>query len=202
MRWPVITLLLWLLVGWANSGVMADEVSPVGAANKTAQESGPHNRDVVPQTHEEKTSTVKEPAVQASPSTASASAATVNKKTNKQPKPSATRKAKTGKKPGSVSAKKTSAPVTLNLHLPSTALPDASDALQLVKDPHVPNFFEEKQERGRVSVDGKFLFEEDVELHPGAGSDRVSKDQTEQQNQQSWLEGVEGEELRLRVHTD
>lgn len=202
MRWPIITLLLWLLVGWANSGVMANEVSPVGAANNTAQESGPHNGDAVPQKQEEKTLTVKEPAVPASLSKASTADAKVNKKIGKQSKPSATRKAKTDKKSGGVSAKKASAPVTLNLHLPSTALPDASDALQPEKAPHVPNFFEEKQERGRVSVDGKFLFEEDVELHPGAGSDRVSKDQTEQQQQQSWLEGVEGAELRLRVHTD
>lgn len=182
-----LSLVLWLAWGV----VLAEETAPITVAAGAANDStATATRD------SEKKTVVKTDGV----TSGSDAHRTADKK-----KPTAVKKnAKKTKKPVRKSVEKT--PMKLNLHLPSTALPTDSADVN-ANDPSsasLPDLFTEKPKQGRVSLDGKFLFEEDVEAHPGAGTDTVrsSKDQTEQQKSQDWLEGVEGAELRLRVHTD
>lgn len=182
-----LSLVLWLAWGL----VLAEEAAPITVATDSANDS-----TVAATRDSEKKTAVKPDGV----TSGSDAHRTADKK-----KPSAMKKnAQKTKKASRKSTAKT--PVQLNLHLPSTALPTDSADVN-ASDPSsasLPDLFTEKPKQGRVSLDGKFLFEEDVEAHPGAGTGnaRSSKDQTEQQKSQDWLEGVEGAELRLRVHTD
>jgi hypothetical protein len=98
----------------------------------------------------------------------------------------------------------TSTPVKpLNLHLPSSF--DEAESVEvgaaLNLDVTLPDMFSGRKRDGRVSLDGRFLLEEDLEPHPGA----LKLDGRESQKSDKkldYMDGFEGAEIKLRIRMD
>lgn len=125
---------------------------------------------------------------------------TASTQTSARQKQVATPGAASGKKDQPTDNQKTT---RLNLALPENL--DAETAAVSLGDLNqsLPDLFATETDKGRLSVDGNLLVEEDLELNPGAGVDnKDAKNRDGKKAETTILDDVEGAQLNFRLKID